>query len=348
MKRHKVYIEHERDGQTLILVALSLIALLAFLALAVDVGHLYAERRSMQNAADAGALAGAREICFGDPALAEAKAREYAMTRNGAQGAVVTVNDGVVDVTASETIDTFFAGIIGYPTADVSAEAAAACGAATSACGLWPVAFDLSVWDDLYCGEKFYVWTDDKEIDCDESAGGYNCDLDDPPDGKSDIIAGGQRAWLDFTTALDPYPDPCDQPGCGASELACRLISDYDARISIPTCLQGATGVKASALNAAEERIGDDVWIPIYSGYCVPDSDASSCALDGYTLASFGCVNVVAVHNNFIITSTVGPDMHGKVIEVSVNCGGECATNCGGTDGTPPNPWDIKAVSLIK
>ena len=40
-------------GQTLIWMAAAMVALLGLVALAVDSGHLYAERRNMQNAADA-------------------------------------------------------------------------------------------------------------------------------------------------------------------------------------------------------------------------------------------------------------------------------------------------------
>lgn len=47
-------------GATIVLLALSLVALLAVAGLAVDGGALYADRRQVQNAADAAAMAGAR------------------------------------------------------------------------------------------------------------------------------------------------------------------------------------------------------------------------------------------------------------------------------------------------
>ena len=49
-------------GQAIVLLAFLMVALLAFAALAVDGGNTYVERRRAQNAADAGALAGAREL----------------------------------------------------------------------------------------------------------------------------------------------------------------------------------------------------------------------------------------------------------------------------------------------
>lgn len=49
-------------GISLVVVAISLVALVMLAALAVDGGNAYANRRHMQNAADAAAMAGAREL----------------------------------------------------------------------------------------------------------------------------------------------------------------------------------------------------------------------------------------------------------------------------------------------
>ncbi len=61
----KRFLKSEENGQTLIWVALGMIALMALVALAIDGANIYATRRQMQNAADSGALAGARELCLG-------------------------------------------------------------------------------------------------------------------------------------------------------------------------------------------------------------------------------------------------------------------------------------------
>jgi uncharacterized membrane protein len=50
-------------GQTIILVAVSLVSLLAMAALAIDVVTLYVARSEMQRAADAAAIAGAKAFC---------------------------------------------------------------------------------------------------------------------------------------------------------------------------------------------------------------------------------------------------------------------------------------------
>src|SRR6266851_5884010 len=50
------------EGQALVVVALAAVVLMAALALALDSGYGLTQRRAMQNAADAGALAAARLI----------------------------------------------------------------------------------------------------------------------------------------------------------------------------------------------------------------------------------------------------------------------------------------------
>jgi len=65
-------------GQVLVIVALGIIALLALAGIAVDIGRLMAERRHLQTAADAGALAACQSLISGsvaDVAAAETQAR---------------------------------------------------------------------------------------------------------------------------------------------------------------------------------------------------------------------------------------------------------------------------------
>ena len=63
------FLKHEQRGQALVLITLILLVLLMFAGLAVDAGQLYSARRTMQEAADAAAYAGAVVIYQkgGDP-----------------------------------------------------------------------------------------------------------------------------------------------------------------------------------------------------------------------------------------------------------------------------------------
>jgi Flp pilus assembly protein TadG len=67
-KKSEGSIIHDEQGVTLVLIAILLAVFLAFVAMAVDIAHLYVVRNELHNAADAGALAGARCLydCFTD------------------------------------------------------------------------------------------------------------------------------------------------------------------------------------------------------------------------------------------------------------------------------------------
>ena len=71
--KHFTYSKKLEQGQVLVIVAISLVALIGLAAVILDGGALLLNRRAAQNAADAAALAGAREYCrnksavWGDP-----------------------------------------------------------------------------------------------------------------------------------------------------------------------------------------------------------------------------------------------------------------------------------------
>src|SRR5437588_2211378 len=57
-----IQLHRGKKAQSLVIVALSATALFGIIALGLDAGRLYFQRRDVQNAADAGALAGAQEL----------------------------------------------------------------------------------------------------------------------------------------------------------------------------------------------------------------------------------------------------------------------------------------------
>ena len=353
-------------GQTMIQLALALVVLMGIGALAVDVGMGYLERRRMQNAADAGALAGAYALCKAEPAdVAKAKAVEY-MQKNGVKAADiaagdVTISGGAVSVVAKTSIATNLAGSLGFSTLDVGAASAATCGAANSACGLWPIAFDLALYVYAACGERMVIWADDSvAVDSSCEIGGvtrpfcdcYECDYDGP----IVIFPDLGRAWLDFSGSVDPvYPDTCQKNGCGESEMECRIRSGSSAPITLPACIAGLRGVKAGAKNDIDNQAGDVVKIPLYDGTC--DSATNHCTgkdAAAFNIVKFGCVTV----EGWVQTLQLDPTPLGaeegykriksKAIVVTKYCGGDCTTSCGSTDGTLPQPWELTSVSLTK
>ena len=164
----KKLLARDHEGQVLVWVAVAMVALLALISVAVDGGYVYSQRRLMQNAADAGALAGAWEICYGTPANAVATAHQYAEVRNRADPAMTTptVNGQVVTVRAGFRAQTIFARVVGINSVDVYAQAAAKCGKANAPCAVWPIGYNIDKWENLSCGQKFILWNDEnKNVD---------------------------------------------------------------------------------------------------------------------------------------------------------------------------------------
>jgi len=144
MKKVKIMKTPKEKGQIIVMIAVGIIALVAFSALVLDGGMLYLTRREMQTAADSAAIAAASVFCEEKSSVNDAIAtgEEYAIT-NGADSDGVDVHQitgSKFYASATKNVDTFFAGLIGYNQVDVFAEAAAVCGASVGI-RLMPVAF---------------------------------------------------------------------------------------------------------------------------------------------------------------------------------------------------------------
>jgi Flp pilus assembly protein TadG len=125
VQKHKL---RRQDGQTLILIALALPMLFAVVALVIDGAHLFVQRRSVQNAADASALAVAQGLPM-TQASAQVLAQQWA-DKNLSGGTVVATTPykgdaGRVLVTVTKPSPTFFAQVLGFTSAQVSARAVA-------------------------------------------------------------------------------------------------------------------------------------------------------------------------------------------------------------------------------
>lgn len=134
----------KESGQVLVVAVFAMAVLLGMTALAVDVGFFFHERRNLQNAADAAALAGAQELPA-NPGLAVQKARDWAANNgidpNEIQEVTVestyTAND-TISVTVSRDVSFFFARVLGIDQGEVSAHAKAQVGSLTGTTGLAP------------------------------------------------------------------------------------------------------------------------------------------------------------------------------------------------------------------
>jgi Flp pilus assembly protein TadG len=131
-------------GASAVIVALLMVPMLGFTAIAVDIGAVYAERARLQVAADAAALAVAQDCARG--ACGDMLATARAMVAANDQGAataqpVLHQNPTSVTVTGDKPTQHWFAPAIGIESTQVSASATVAWGSPGAGTAQLPLTF---------------------------------------------------------------------------------------------------------------------------------------------------------------------------------------------------------------
>jgi Flp pilus assembly protein TadG len=151
--------DESEEGVVLVLVAVSMVVLLGAVALTVDVGRIYQERRELQNGADAAALAVAHDCASGDCGTSQTTADLYA-DANATDGSAgvesVSIDSGAKKVTVYTVTDgasgnafpMTFARVVGFDEVTVRAKATVAWDGLRAGSAL-PVLFRESLWNDI-------------------------------------------------------------------------------------------------------------------------------------------------------------------------------------------------------
>ncbi len=219
-------------GQAVFIMVFVLVGLLAMLGLAIDGGTVFLERRRMQNAADAAALAGTRllaeAICgatevITDGLIAE-QVNHYAEINGVPSGNVVAdyvdfdeevvgdghvghVSDGKIperstgiSVTVEISRSTHFVTLIGIDTAGASADALAMTGPLLATGGLRPIGLPVEVVEDLGPGGELTI---NMENNCDDD----NCTVQYIRD-DGEGVTHAHRGWLNLHYVWKQDEDP--------------------------------------------------------------------------------------------------------------------------------------------
>lgn len=280
-------------GQTLVLVVLAFLAFIAMLALVIDGGNAYAAKRQAQNAADAGALAGASIMCKNrNEGMGKSTAISYAIM-NGADSIPPPIVNAVlsnnsVTVNATVTKPTFFAGIIGYDTVAPRAEAEAQCRPPIGI-GVMPVAWACRApvvggipVPGIDCAEKLgpcgtgaaglactYIMMDSVKV----KEKGKKCDPDiiDPTDPKycyqqNDLVCSAHGP--DLTPAhgcdyVEPTKTDCDLDNDCIDEL---MTGGARSWLDLNGGGGGANELKNWIQNGFPDPIVPHTWLPEESG----------------------------------------------------------------------------------
>jgi hypothetical protein len=139
----------DERGAAAVTLALLLVPIMGFAAIAVDVGALYAERARLQVGADAAALAVAADCARGacGDMLATAQSLVLANDPDGTAAKPVLNSAPLsVTVTGKTPKEHWFAPVIGYDSTAVSATATVAWGAPGGGTAMLPLAFSWCEW----------------------------------------------------------------------------------------------------------------------------------------------------------------------------------------------------------
>lgn len=149
----------ERGGIAVI-VAILMVALLGFAAISIDVARLYAERAQLQNGSDAAALMMAQKCakngadlnCSTTSPLAADLANNNAIDNRSNVKSIaldkinraITVTAGANEAGSSpNSVSLFFAGVLGIPSAEVSASSSVRWGSPVEGTIIFPLAFSV-------------------------------------------------------------------------------------------------------------------------------------------------------------------------------------------------------------
>ncbi len=173
---------HEERGGTAVLVGILLVPLIGFLAIAVDVGALYAERAQLQNGADAAAIAVARNCavnasCAGGAGIAQTFANANANDAAAAVDGVTYPTTRSVRVVTSTREDGTnamqhpFASILGITSSTVHAEATAEWGSPGASALVLPLAISLCEFTPALNGTLQLIRYNQNVPNCERPAG---------------------------------------------------------------------------------------------------------------------------------------------------------------------------------
>jgi hypothetical protein len=311
-------------GQSIVLIALLLMFLLAMAGLAIDGGNLFLQRRNVQNAADAAAMAGTRQlaqaICddgSGDAEVANAVARfadlngvedlnwVTAVYVNMAEEELGTVGAGSIPVGATgvnarikDQVPTYFMRVLGFEIVDVSALATAMTGSVLNMTGLRPIGVPETV----------------AEAVCKDGAGTFtlnfgNCDRPDECIVEYTGIDGElheqHRGWLNLAYVWNPDEEVqwerAIDPSGDANVLKDWMANgfpDNESYFQIGDYIHAKPGRDSSVIKEAPKN--QRIVIPIFDGFyhydVIPTPKAPQAAQGGgyyYRLAGFLTFEVV-------------------------------------------------------
>jgi len=366
------------QGQIAVVIALSMVVLLLFVALTIDGTNAFHQRRRCQNAVDSAAIAGIVErtsagttnqkvhnVCveyvtqhIGTPDAFEARYTDSSNTKlnailsYGAVSAPPATGVGIW-VWAQNKYGMFFGRLAGQSQKTSSASAIAKSGTIGAMGGVMPIGLDEDLLANVTVGQEIEIWDDDKIFPAGSNGNGNGLT------GQ----ANGNRGWLNFNYVYS-YADPTsrtdshshsnadlkgwiDDPDTGPTIVAGPYVP---ANGKIPLSytgdfVNGDSGTRASAIQEMTDWIGYTVYIPIYDRIVdLPGDLANGYPAPGLSFANGPYFHIVGFAA-FTVTGTKATGnpkwIKGRFVSKTLD-----GTVGGGLTGTEPGA--ITAISLAK
>ncbi len=241
-------------GSILIWVALFMLVMVAFVALGVDGAKLMATRTQLQNAADAGALAGAGQVVYSTGLIDQARAVPAAQAAAASNRAFIRDPQPVLDAVVSfpqpdrcqvdvsrtgpTAIVTHLAHVAGVHSLDATATATAEVTRPNCVFGLRPlgVAVDTMPFD-YVVGQEYPLMQG---------------------------FAAGNYQHLDFSQMDPPLNPPCELGPCagvssaGGALLRCMIQHGFGCCVDVGRRIRVQTGVSSGPVGQAIDALFDD------------------------------------------------------------------------------------------
>ena len=139
----------DERGAVGVVVALLMVSLIGFAAIAIDVSAMYAERQQLQNGADASALAIAQDCARGTCGSTGQTAQQFAtsnLNKATSTATVTSLTASQVTVRNAGIKQHWFAPVLGVNSSTISASATVAWGSPTGGTAVLPLTFSLCDW----------------------------------------------------------------------------------------------------------------------------------------------------------------------------------------------------------
>jgi hypothetical protein len=317
----KKFITDEK-GNVIAFTAITMLVFIGFLSLGIDVGTMMVARNQLQATADAAALAGATGLLFSQ---GEAINRAIQLGADNTclnQSVQISPADVTfpttsrVRVQANQTINLNFAGVIGIPTANISAVAVAEAGTIIGTGGLKPWAVPYFDWD---IGTPVVIKSG--VLGAPASGPGYFYPVDFPPLELGTPIPGAQQyednilngSNIEISIGQTLQVEPGNMVGPTQQGVNYLINQDFNAY------WDGSGVANSSYPGYSSPRI---VKVPLYDPDLPPDSGRNTVSIIG--LAAFFIIDIQ------------GRDVTGVFIEIT-------------TGGTLGNGFSfLKGVKLVQ